>query len=290
MQSGLKLKEGDFFLDRGAKAVLHSHNKYPVLATLLYPGSEFRISRLEMIKGLYNPVLGRAFRYDEELVVPIIENTCFEKDLKDEMRKAMRLYPQSNAVLVRRHGIYVWGDSWQQCKTQAESYHYLMEMAVDMARMGLNEHAQLATAATAAAKEAKPAPTPSPSKPSVAAPPPPTISKAAPQQQSPRKNVPVVKPAEAAATNSSSPAAAATPQRSSGGAAKKAVAAAAAKKSPTKAAAKQTAAAAAASSNNGTPGGVSGGKVTKKTRRGFRGGAVRNGGTPRGGPATRGGR
>ncbi len=58
------------------------------------------------------------FRYDEELVVPIIENTCFEADLKDEMLRVMRLYPQSNAVLVRRHGIYVWGDSWQQCKTQ----------------------------------------------------------------------------------------------------------------------------------------------------------------------------
>jgi methylthioribulose-1-phosphate dehydratase len=57
------------------------------------------------------------YRYDEELVIPIIENTCFEKDLKDTMLAAMKKYPQTNAVIVRRHGIYVWGDTWQQCKS-----------------------------------------------------------------------------------------------------------------------------------------------------------------------------
>ena len=56
-------------------------------------------------------------RYDEELVVPIIDNTCFEADLKDSMREAMARYPEANAVIVRRHGIYVWGDDWKQCKT-----------------------------------------------------------------------------------------------------------------------------------------------------------------------------
>ena len=57
------------------------------------------------------------FRYDEELVIPIIENTCFEADLKDDMRDAMSRYPAASAVIVRNHGIYVWGDSWQQAKT-----------------------------------------------------------------------------------------------------------------------------------------------------------------------------
>lgn len=63
-------------------------------------------------------MLRRAYRYDEDLVLPIIENTCFEADLKDAMLAAMRKYPSANAVMVRRHGIYVWGDTWQQCKTQ----------------------------------------------------------------------------------------------------------------------------------------------------------------------------
>ncbi len=37
-------------------------------------------------------------------VVPVIENTARECELTDRMRQAIADYPQSNAVLVRRHG------------------------------------------------------------------------------------------------------------------------------------------------------------------------------------------
>lgn len=56
-------------------------------------------------------------RYDEELIVPIIENTPLERDLEDRMYATMQEYPGSTAILVRRHGIYVWGDTWQKAKT-----------------------------------------------------------------------------------------------------------------------------------------------------------------------------
>ena len=36
------------------------------------------------------------------------------------LREAIQQYPESNAVLVRRHGVYVWGKDWIQAKTQAE--------------------------------------------------------------------------------------------------------------------------------------------------------------------------
>lgn len=56
-------------------------------------------------------------RYDDMLVVPIIENTPEEKDLKERMARAMEKYPDSCAVLVRRHGVYVWGETWEKAKT-----------------------------------------------------------------------------------------------------------------------------------------------------------------------------
>lgn len=56
-------------------------------------------------------------RYDDILVVPIIENTPEEKDLKERMARAMNEYPDSCAVLVRRHGVYVWGETWEKAKT-----------------------------------------------------------------------------------------------------------------------------------------------------------------------------
>ena len=49
--------------------------------------------------------------------MPIIENTPYEADLKDRMAEVIRDYPETSAVLVRRHGVYVWGDTWQQAKT-----------------------------------------------------------------------------------------------------------------------------------------------------------------------------
>ena len=38
------------FVARNAGAVIHSHSKAAVMATLLYPGTEFRVTHLEMIK------------------------------------------------------------------------------------------------------------------------------------------------------------------------------------------------------------------------------------------------
>jgi methylthioribulose-1-phosphate dehydratase len=33
------------------------------------------------------------------------------------MAQVIEDYPEATAVLVRRHGVYVWGDTWQQAKT-----------------------------------------------------------------------------------------------------------------------------------------------------------------------------
>jgi len=123
---------------RNAGAVIHSHSKASVIATLLATGNEFRVTHLEMIKGIYNPKKGCNYRYDEELVVPIIENTPFEEDLKDDMAAIIEEYPQTSAVLVRRHGFYVWGKTWEQTKTMTECYDYLFDVANQMKQLGLN--------------------------------------------------------------------------------------------------------------------------------------------------------
>lgn len=55
------------------------------MATLLWPGREWRVSGLEMIKGVRWGGVGKAMSYLDELVVPIIENTPDEEDLRDTM-------------------------------------------------------------------------------------------------------------------------------------------------------------------------------------------------------------
>lgn len=116
---------------RGAGACIHTHDQHAVMVTLLWD-KEFRITHQEMIKGI------KGHRFYDELVVPIIENTAEERDLAERMAEAMRLYPHSHAVLVRRHGVYVWGDTWQQAKTMTECYSYLFEVALKMRAAGLD--------------------------------------------------------------------------------------------------------------------------------------------------------
>ena len=116
---------------RNAGAVLHGHSMNAMLASLMFE-DEFQITHVEMIKG----IAGHGF-YDT-LKVPIIENTARECELTDRLREAMQKYPKSYAVLVKRHGVYVWGDTWIQAKTQFESYEYLFETAVRMRGMGID--------------------------------------------------------------------------------------------------------------------------------------------------------
>jgi methylthioribulose-1-phosphate dehydratase len=119
------------FRIREAGAVMHSHSMNALLATLI-SGDELRATHLEMMKGI------RGHGFYDELVVPIIDNTAHEHELADSMAEAMRAYPKSFAVLVRRHGVYVWGEDWVEAKRHAECYDYVFEAAVRMHQLGID--------------------------------------------------------------------------------------------------------------------------------------------------------
>ncbi|GAQ92473.1 Class II aldolase [Klebsormidium nitens] len=121
------------FTSRGAGACIHSHGMESALVTMIHPGAtEFRITHMEMIKGI------NGHGYRDTLVVPIIENTPSEGELTASLKEAIAKYPKTTAVLVRNHGVYIWGDNWVNAKTQAECYHYLFDAAVRLHQLGLD--------------------------------------------------------------------------------------------------------------------------------------------------------
>ncbi|KAJ2336087.1 Methylthioribulose-1-phosphate dehydratase [Coemansia sp. RSA 2681] len=122
---------------RGAGACIHTHSQNAVLATMLYD-KEFTISHQEMIKGIRRGQTGTSLSFFDTLRVPIVENTAEEENLTNRMARAMEEYPETCAVLVRRHGVYVWGESWEKAKTMAECYDYLFELAVRMKQLGID--------------------------------------------------------------------------------------------------------------------------------------------------------
>jgi len=118
-----------------ATCVIHTHSLHAVLATMLDKTEHsptLKLTHLEMLKGVGNHA------YDDVLEIPIIDNRPSEDQLAEQLEAAVIQYPQCNAVLVRRHGLYCWGDSWEQAKTHCESFDYLLDCAVKMTQMGMN--------------------------------------------------------------------------------------------------------------------------------------------------------
>lgn len=124
---------------REAGAVVHTHSQAAVLVTLIN-SKVFRITHQEMIKGIKRGFGAEAVTLNnyDVLVVPIVDNTPQEEDLKEAMAAAMREYPGANALLVRRHGVFVWGPTWERAKAATECYDYLFEIAIKMRQLGLD--------------------------------------------------------------------------------------------------------------------------------------------------------
>lgn len=96
--------------ERGALCSIHTHSQWAVLVTLLVerekgPDGCFEISDIEQIKGIPRGRGKGMLGFHDILRIPIIENTPFEEDLTGSLEKAMDRYPDTYAVLVRRHGM-----------------------------------------------------------------------------------------------------------------------------------------------------------------------------------------
>jgi methylthioribulose-1-phosphate dehydratase len=124
------------YTKRNAGACIHTHSQAAVMVTLLYD-KEFRIANMEQIKGIPKVTEPGNLSFFDTLVIPIIENTAEEEDLTPDLEKALEEYPSAPAVLVRRHGIYVWGNTVWKAKIINECIDYLLELAVKMRSFGI---------------------------------------------------------------------------------------------------------------------------------------------------------
>ena len=50
--------------------------------------------------------------------LPIIENRDSEAAIADQLEAVVAAWPGADAVLVRGHGLYVWGPCWRTAKVQ----------------------------------------------------------------------------------------------------------------------------------------------------------------------------
>lgn len=106
-----------------AQCVLHSHLLESLLFANLYPGQDFiTISGMELLKGLKG-----IKTHETQVQIACFENTQDITTLATKIESVLTQNPQTYAVMLRHHGIYVWGDTVKDAKRHLEVFEYLFK-------------------------------------------------------------------------------------------------------------------------------------------------------------------
>jgi methylthioribulose-1-phosphate dehydratase len=109
--------------ERGAGAVLHTHSIWNTINSDLHAGEGgVRIEGYEMLKGLAG-----VRTHDHSEWLPIVENSQDMPALADTISKTLHKYKSAHGFLIRRHGLYAWGDDLTQAKRHVEILEFLLE-------------------------------------------------------------------------------------------------------------------------------------------------------------------
>ncbi|MFE0024193.1 methylthioribulose 1-phosphate dehydratase [Amycolatopsis sp. NPDC059021] len=106
----------------GAGAVVHVHALAPVVAAERWPDG-VPLRDLEMLKGF-----GRS-AHDDLVTVPVIANGQDMRALGDAFEAGFAA--DTPALIVARHGVYVWGDDLRQARHRLECLEWLLRFTVE---------------------------------------------------------------------------------------------------------------------------------------------------------------
>jgi methylthioribulose-1-phosphate dehydratase len=114
---------------RGAGAVLHTHSMWSTLLSDRFAqAGGLAIEGYEMLKGLQGVAT-----HEHREWVPILENDQDMGRLAARLLEALTISPDAHAFLIRRHGMYTWGDTLPEAVRHVEIVEFLLEA---VARIG----------------------------------------------------------------------------------------------------------------------------------------------------------
>lgn len=109
--------------EKNAGAVLHTHSVWStMLSDLHFTAGGVAIEGYEMLKGLSGV---RTHEHREWL--PIFENSQNMLALAEMVADNLREHPEQHGFLLRRHGLYTWGDTLTNAKRHVEILEFLLE-------------------------------------------------------------------------------------------------------------------------------------------------------------------
>jgi methylthioribulose-1-phosphate dehydratase len=108
---------------RGAGAVLHTHSVWSTILSEGATGQGVAIEGYEMLKGLD----GVATHQHREWL-PLLENQQDWPAAVPELEALLTQHPDAHGFLIRRHGLYTWGQDLAGAKHQLEALEFLFEV------------------------------------------------------------------------------------------------------------------------------------------------------------------
>jgi methylthioribulose-1-phosphate dehydratase len=108
---------------RGAGAVLHTHSIWSTLLSDWHaPDGGLAIEGYEMLKGLEGVTT-----HEHREWIPILENDQDMDRLSKRSGDMLAREPGCHAFLLRRHGMYTWGQTLSQAVRHVEIIEFLLE-------------------------------------------------------------------------------------------------------------------------------------------------------------------
>ena len=122
---------GVIYRDRpAAKAIFHVHSIWNTLLSDRYAAQgEVLLEGYELLKAL---TLVATHEHLEK--VPVLANSQEYAELARELEATLQHYPGAHGFLLRRHGLYTWGESIAGAKRHLEALEFLFE--VEARRLG----------------------------------------------------------------------------------------------------------------------------------------------------------
>ena len=109
--------------ERAAGAVLHTHSIWNTIISDLHAADGgVVIEGYEMLKGLRG-----VSTHEHREWLPIIENSQDMLALADSIGDTLRKHKNAHGFLLRRHGLYSWGNDLPQAKRHVEILEFLLE-------------------------------------------------------------------------------------------------------------------------------------------------------------------
>ena len=108
--------------ERQSGAVLHTHSVWSTILTDIFDAG-IEIRGFEMLKGLQGV---KTHEHSEWL--PIIENSQNMPALAETVGQTLVEHPEAHGFLLRRHGLYTWGENLAQAKRHVEILEFLLEV------------------------------------------------------------------------------------------------------------------------------------------------------------------